>query len=138
MDNLDLHSKVVTPQDLLNYLKYEFGYIENEQITLFLDEFQNIKNAGVFLKNLYDSHKNISLICSGSSSLEITKNSEYLTGRKILFDITPFHFSEYLTTRNFKHANTKIPLENFEQLQAFWNFYSTELNQFLEEYVTIG
>lgn len=63
MDDLDLKSKISTTKDLLNYIKYEFWYIENESITIFLDEFQNIENAWVFLKNIYDTYKNISLIC---------------------------------------------------------------------------
>jgi predicted AAA+ superfamily ATPase len=37
------------------------------------------------------------LIVSGSSSLEITKNSEFLTGRKIDFEIEGISFFEYLT-----------------------------------------
>lgn len=137
MDDLDLKSKISTPKDLLNYIKYEFWYIENESISIFLDEFQNIENVGVFLKNIYDTYKNISLICSWSSSLEITKNSEFLTGRKIIFDITRFTFLEYLKTRNFKNINLKFDLKDFDEIKWFYNIYWKELNQFLEEYLTI-
>lgn len=137
MDDLDLRSKISTPKDLLNYIKYEFWYIENESITIFLDEFQNIENAWVFLKNIYDTYKNISLICSWSSSLEITKNSEFLTGRKIIFDITWFTFLEYLKTKNFKNIDVKFDLKDFDEIKWFYNFYSKELNQFLQEYLTI-
>ncbi|MDR1944838.1 MAG: hypothetical protein LBQ59_01805 [Candidatus Peribacteria bacterium] len=36
------------------------------------------------------------MIVSGSSSLEITKNSEFLTGRKIDFEINGISFFEYI------------------------------------------
>lgn len=137
MDDLDLKSKISTPKDLLNYIKYEFWYIENDPITIFLDEFQNIENAGVFLKNIYDTYKNISLICSWSSSLEITKNSEFLTGRKIMFDITWFTFLEYLKTRNFKNIDVRFDLKNFDEIKWFYNFYWKDLNIFLQEYLTL-
>ncbi len=138
MDDLDIKSKISTPKDLLNYIKYEFWYSENEKITIFLDEFQNIENAGVFLKNIYDSYPNISLICSWSSSLEITKNSEFLTGRKIIFDITWFTFLEYLKTKNFKNREIKFSLDDFDEIKSFYEFYSKDLEQNLEEYLTIG
>lgn len=137
MDDLDLKSKISTPKDLLNYLKFEFWYVTWDEITIFLDEFQNIENAWMFLKNIYDTHKNISLICSWSSSLEITKNSEFLTGRKIIFDITGFTFFEYLKTKDFKNIDTKFDLKNFDEIKDFYKFYGKELNQYLEEYLTI-
>ncbi|MDP2091201.1 MAG: ATP-binding protein [Candidatus Gracilibacteria bacterium] len=138
MDDLDIKSKISTPKDLLKYIKFEFGYNENEEITIFLDEFQNIENAGIFLKNIYDSYSNISIICSGSSSLEITKNSEFLTGRKIIFDITGFTFLEYLKANNFKNNDLKFSLDNFDEIISFYGFYKKELEKYLEEYLTIG
>jgi len=137
MDDLDLKSKISTPKDLINYLKFEFWYNEQDELTIFLDEFQNIENAWFFLKNIYDTYKNISLICSWSSSLEITKNSEFLTGRKIVFDITSFTFVEYLKTKEFKHSNIKFKLKDFAEIQDFYKFYWKGLNSYLEEYLTI-
>lgn len=137
MDDLDIKSKISTPKDLLKYIKFEFWYNENEEITIFLDEFQNIENAWIFLKNIYDSYSNISIICSWSSSLEITKNSEFLTGRKIIFDITWFTFLEYLKANNFKNNDLKFSLDNFDEIISFYGFYKKELEKYLEEYLTI-
>lgn len=138
MDDLDLQSRISTPRDLMNYLRYEYGYDGNEALTLFLDEFQSIRDAWIFLKNIYDSYSNISLICSGSSSLEITKNSEFLTGRKIIFDITPFTFSEYLRARGFQQADIRFHLTEFDDMRDFYTIYARELERFLMEYLTIG
>jgi len=117
MDDIDIQSKITSPKDLINYIRYEYGYDKNDEVTIFLDEFQNIPQAGVFLKNIYDSYKHISLICSGSSSLEITKNSEFLTGRKIIFDIAGFGFLEYLKAKDFKHVHQRFELKDFEEIE---------------------
>lgn len=137
MDDLDIKEKIKTAWNLINYIKFEYSYQENEDIVIFLDEFQNIENAGVFLKNIYDKYSNIKLICSWSSSLEITKNIEHLTGRKIVFDITPFTFKEYLKARKFKNYNIKFNINNFNEINDFYNIYQNELENFLKEYLTI-
>jgi predicted AAA+ superfamily ATPase len=57
-----------------------------------------LSDAGLFLKGVFDALKTkIQLIVSGSSSLNITKTSEFLTGRKIDFEIEGISFFEYLT-----------------------------------------
>jgi predicted AAA+ superfamily ATPase len=91
----------------------------------------------MFLKNIYDSYQNIKVICSGSSSLEITKNIEFLTGRKIIFDINPFSFKEYLRIKQFKHTDMIFSFDHFDDIKSFDNFYSKELLGYLEEYLTI-
>ena len=62
---------------------------------IFIDEVQRQENAGLFLKYLYDLNLPIKLIVSGSSALELkSKVSEALTGRKIIFNISPFSIPE--------------------------------------------
>ena len=80
-----------------------------------LDEFQYLENSGLFLKVLFDNLKGKSqIIVSGSSSLEISKSSEFLTGRKIEFRMETFSFREFLRARsnmkfekNFRFQNIK-------------------------------
>lgn len=72
-----------------------------------------------------------------SINLEITKNLEFLTGRKIVFDITSFTFSKYLKTKEFKNINSKFNLEKLDEIKEFYKFYKNYLDQFLEEYLTI-
>lgn len=65
-----------------------------------IDEFQTIPHAGIFLKTIYDqSRDKYRFIVSGSSSLELTKNAEFLTGRKIEFIIRPFSFREFVRAK---------------------------------------
>jgi len=62
---------------------------------VFIDEFQYIRNASKILKAVYDSSRQIKLICSGSSSIEIHKHlKESLAGRRLLFRIFPLRYSE--------------------------------------------
>ena len=138
LDNLDLINKIKTPSDLINYLKFEYSYTKSEKLYLFLDEFQNIKQSWLFLKNIYDEYKNIKLICSGSSSLEITKNSEFLTWRKFVFDITSFNFSEYLQSKSFKNYELEFDInKNFNDLESFYLVYKNELELYFNEYLLI-
>jgi len=68
-----------------------------DKLYVFIDEFQYITNAWLFLKWIFDALKTeIQIIVSGSSSLGITKNSEPLTGRKIDFEIEGISFFEYI------------------------------------------
>lgn len=83
-----------------NYIDiYEFTKREKkDRAYIFIDEAQKIPNIGIFLKNLYDlKDPNIKIIATGSSSLELKqKTHEALTGRKKIFQLYPFSFSEYL------------------------------------------
>jgi len=138
LDNLDLINKIKTPWDLISYLKFEYNYNSNEKLYLFLDEFQNIKQSWLFLKNIYDEYKNIKLICSWSSSLEITKNTEFLTWRKFVFNISSFNFSEYLQAKSFKNSNLQFDIEkDFNELELFYSTYKNEIERYFSEYLLI-
>ena len=62
---------------------------------IFIDEVQRQENAGLFLKYLYDLNLPVKLVVSGSGALELkSKVSEALTGRKVVFNISPFSIQE--------------------------------------------
>ncbi|PCI24800.1 hypothetical protein COB57_03450 [Candidatus Peregrinibacteria bacterium] len=140
MDSQKIIESIKTSQDLYYFLEYEHNYHPGEELYLFLDEFQVIPNAGLFLKNIFDEDNNIHCICSGSSSLEITKTSEFLTGRKIVFDIKPFSFNEFLSVKKFKPYKTQFSLEEktFIDIQKFFQIYSQDLHHFMQEYLLTG
>lgn len=123
----------------LKYLNFEYG-IRND-VTIFIDEFQYIHQAGLFIKVLNDiikrEHLNIQLIVSGSSSLEISKNTEFLTGRKIEYSLFPFSFREYLSTdRKFQK---RLNLDrDFQDLIDYYEIYRRELEQKFSFYILWG
>ena len=60
-----------------------------------LDEAQRIPDAGLGIKIIHDNFKDIQLIVTGSSSLELSgKIKEPMTGRKFEFFLHPFSFGE--------------------------------------------
>ena len=71
---------------------------EGEKKYLFIDEAHYINDAGRMLKYLVDHYgEKVKVFISGSSSLEITKAfRESMTGRKIVFEVLPLSFGEFL------------------------------------------
>lgn len=64
---------------------------------VFADEIQYMANPANFLKLIADHHKNLKLIVSGSSTLEIRRKfKDSLAGRKVVFEVYPLDFSEFL------------------------------------------
>lgn len=88
-----------------DFQKYETGYelidyfLQNSQKTskryLFLDEIQKVPNWPDLLKTLYDSEKNLKMVISGSSSLEMKKYKETLAGRILTFHVPIMTFREF-------------------------------------------
>ncbi len=99
LDNFELHyfnldfpgDKELVNEDYIT----ELATGNQKKKIIFIDEMQRKENAGIFLKYLYDANLPIKLIVSGSSSLELkSKVTEALTGRKIVFNISPFNMLE--------------------------------------------
>lgn len=66
---------------------------------LFIDEAQNIKDIGKNIKILFDAQKDLKIILSGSSSLELANRlQEPMTGRKRVFHLFPVSLHEYMMT----------------------------------------
>ena len=82
------------------------GYLENENVFVFIDEIQYLDNPSSFLKIIADHYKNIHLIVSGSSTFDIkTKFTNSLAGRYISFEIFPLSFREFLKFKNSEYVN---------------------------------
>lgn len=136
-DDLENRSIFNSPAAIELYLK-QFHNFPRQYIYLMIDEFQVIKQAGLFLKNIFDRHKDkLQLIVSGSSSLEIAKNSEFLTGRAIHFNITQINFREYFDFI-YQTETKKITLNDFEKLELFYQTFQSKLNLSLKEYLVFG
>ncbi|HHD92314.1 MAG TPA: ATP-binding protein, partial [Candidatus Portnoybacteria bacterium] len=81
--------------EVINFIKSRKK--EGELLYFFIDEVQRIKDAGIFIKGIYDLNLGVKFILTGSSSLEIkTKIQEALTGRKKVFQVMPLTINEYL------------------------------------------
>jgi predicted AAA+ superfamily ATPase len=71
-----------------------FGYFSGSEI-IALDEAQSIPDIGRIIKILVDSHPELNIIATGSSSFELANAvSEPLTGRKFVFFLPPISLEE--------------------------------------------
>lgn len=127
-------------KNLLTFLKSKFGDFHSQnKLYLFLDEFQYLKNSGLFLKTLFDQSKDsLQIVVSGSSSLEITKNSEFLTGRKVEFYLPSLNYREFMAYKSGLNLGAPVKLKDFTALQEFYGLYKEYLNGHLPEYLTFG
>jgi len=115
-------------ENLLKKLQLEFG---NNKGYVFLDEIQKKENAGLFLKGVYDKNLPYKFIVSGSGSVELKeKVHESLAGRKLLFEVSPISFFEFV---NFK---TDYRYEN--KLNDFCSLEIEKVFGFLEDYMNFG
>lgn len=147
---------------LENYIEWARSFTD-DRLFVFLDEISSVKNWQKGIKYLVDtgSLQNITLILTGSHSLDIRKASERLPGRRGTVDevldkiLPPMKFSEYIDVRNkklqnvirslgllsrrgrkytlFQLANATIP-EEIKELKL----YSNELSCLFEDYLITG
>lgn len=102
--------------DIKSIITQEDKYKSN---LLILDEVQRLDDPGIVAKLIHDEYKEIKLIISGSSSLEIVnKAGESLAGRKKTIEMYPLSFQEKLVQLSkIDHASpkTNLVLQNTEK-----------------------
>ena len=113
----------------------EFGLDPDEKSYVFLDEIQIVPEISRAIKYLYD-HRQIKFFLTGSSSFYL-KNlfPESLAGRKIVYELFPLDFKEFLV---FKKKEKKF-FADFSQKAKNKNKISFEIYKKLyEEYLAFG
>jgi predicted AAA+ superfamily ATPase len=129
--NLDIEEDrqfFVSQSKLLSKIHLEIG---KKKGYIFIDEIQRKRDAGLFLKGLYDQNLPYKFIVSGSGSIELKeKIHESLAGRKQLFELTTLSFDEFVNFKtNYKYENN---LDNFFDLDA------EKTSNLLQEYLNFG
>lgn len=112
-----------------------FGVTNNTKAYIFLDEVQNLPAISHVAKYLSD-HFDVKFILTGSSSYYL-KNlfPQSMAGRKIVFEIFPLSFSEFLS---FKEVN-RISIPSFSQKADSKNRISYErLLPYYHEFMEFG
>ncbi|MFB6181318.1 MAG: ATP-binding protein [Candidatus Magasanikbacteria bacterium] len=117
-----------TQEEFLQNLKLD----ANKQRTfVFLDEIQRKKNAGLFLKGIYDRDLDYKFIVSGSGSLELKSDvHESMAGRKLVFELSTISFPEFV--------NFKTDYQYESQLDQFFRLRKEKARLFLKEYLNFG
>ncbi len=81
-----------------------FNIAKDQNIYLFLDEIQNVKNWDSWVRRISDTMKNTRLIITGSSSKLLSSEiSTKLRGRTLNFVIFPLSFKEILQWKNINY-----------------------------------
>jgi predicted AAA+ superfamily ATPase len=77
--------------------------------TVFIDEAQRVKNIGLILKIIVDRIKNVRLLVSGSSALELANEiNEPLTGRKWEYMLVPISWAEMINNTDFLSSQQQL------------------------------
>jgi predicted AAA+ superfamily ATPase len=86
-------------------------FVSNGGEHLFLDEVHKYPNWAIELKNIYDYHKHLRVVFTGSSMLEILNSRADLSRRAVVFNMQGLSFREYLSFE--KNINfSKLKLED--------------------------
>jgi len=109
------------------------GLDTSRKMYIAIDEIQLLPRLPSLVKYLYD-HYNIKFMITGSSSYYL-KNlfSESMAGRKIIYELFPLSFGEFL---RFKNQDYTLPKFNFDI--KFSKFTYQKLKLLYDEYVTFG
>jgi predicted AAA+ superfamily ATPase len=100
--------------------------------TIFFDEAQRIPKIGIILKIIHDQIKDVRVVVSGSSALEIANEiNEPLTGRKWEFNLFPFSWNELL-----KHFGA---IQNFKNIPQYliYGTYPEVITNFVDAQNTL-
>jgi hypothetical protein len=138
---LDLENPIV--QKVFSELDYDniwnnlsnYGINTSEKAFIFLDEIQSMPEIVKVIKYLYD-HYTIKFFVTGSSSFYL-KNlfPESLSGRKIIFELFPLDFEEFLVFKGFPISYGN----NLEEKSKQKNLVSYEKKKnYFEEYLHYG
>jgi len=123
-DKIHLESQTA----LIDRIRLEFG---DDPGTVFIDEIQRKKDAGIFLKGIYDRDLPVKFVVTGSGSLELKeKIHESLFGRKRMFEVLPVSFTEF--------ADYQTEYKYSAKLEEFFRLQPERYRRMLEEYMNYG
>src|SRR3989338_4064196 len=111
------------------------GLNDNNNAYVFIDEIQNMPGISMVIKYLYD-HYQVKFFLTGSSSYYLKDLfPESLSGRKIVYELFPLTFSEFLLFKGVdKGFKETIPEKEKERNKLTPDLF----NVFLDEYIEFG
>ncbi|MDO8529422.1 MAG: ATP-binding protein [bacterium] len=132
-----LNRRIFEEKNYDNILKNleKVGISSQEKMYVFLDEIQLMSQIPSAIKYLHDNF-DVKFFLTGSSSYYL-KNlfSESLSGRKIIFELYPLDFEEYLV---FKGEDSKIAKEFLEKSKNKNEIVFEQRKKYYDEYLRYG
>ncbi|HVU55613.1 MAG TPA: ATP-binding protein [Puia sp.] len=124
-------------EELLKMFLEVSGYDAKQELFIFFDEIQYLKNWEVHLKSLVDSYHSIKFIVSGSAAAALKlKSNESGAGRFTDFLLPPLTFHEYLSLKNID--DIIIPKELANGLYEYETRDIDLLNRYFIDYINFG
>ena len=107
--------------------------LSKEKQTILIDEFHYLPNATKLFKAVYDGYRRLKVFASGSSALEMHKHmKESLAGRRRIYKVYPFSFSEWLPSRT---SRVQLPQSFDAKISPLTH---KALRELLESFVIFG
>ncbi|HCG76518.1 MAG: hypothetical protein CO162_02630 [bacterium (Candidatus Ratteibacteria) CG_4_9_14_3_um_filter_41_21] len=127
------------PEELIQYLKISGANLTVKNYLL-IDEVQYLSNPSKFIKLMVDHYSNkFKLILTGSSALLIKmKFKDSLVGRKLVFNLYPLSFREFLIFKNEEKLASLLPDNPFIQKDDPGRFFSQDYQRYLQEFLIYG
>lgn len=135
-----IYNKILLEQ-LLNLACQTLGKDPTkEQMFIFYDEIQYLKDWEVQLKSLVDTYHNLKFIVSGSAAAELKKRSnESGAGRFTDFSLPPLTFFEYVHMKGYANILNKIKYEwEFAETSIYSTIDISRLNDLFIDYINYG
>ena len=112
----------------------------NEQLFVFFDEIQYLKEWEVNLKSLVDTYPMVKFIASGSAAAELKRKSdESGAGRFTDFSLPPLTFYEYIHLKGYENIMQPTTIEwHGHQLDTYKTIDVTRLNELFLDYINYG
>lgn len=130
--NLDIMKDWEYFQDQTKFIEFLKEKIKRGKIYLLVDEAQRVPECSRFFKGIYDLGLNLKMILTGSASLELkTRLKESMAGRKRVFHLFPFSFSEFLLVK-------KLALNELLKNKRISDLSRRELISLFKEYMVWG
>ena len=113
----------------------QFGITDSQKAYIFLNEVQNLPELSRVVKYLYD-HFEIKFFLTGSSSYYLRNLfPESLAGRKIVFELFPLNFAEFLVFKNVQRIEKHTLKEKADEKNKI--AYAS-LNPYYQEFLKFG
>ncbi len=94
-----------------------------KHLLVFMDEAQRVKNIGLTLKLLVDHFKEVQIVATGSSALELANEiNEPLTGRKREYHLYPFSTAEMI------NSSSELEEKRLLEQRLIYGFYPDIVN----------
>ncbi len=117
----------ITTREQLDEIVLKFLETHENQVYLFFDEIQNVKDWEISI-NSYYKLENTDIYITGSNSKLMSKEfATLLTGRYVNIEMYPFSFNEFLDYK-----------EELNQPPAIQNELNTDVENYFEEYRQYG